>query len=72
MARKQITGPCKDCGRTVTKLELSKPRLVCEDCGTERARRAAYEMATKSGPAWDRFLLSRGPEGARSHRTVRK
>lgn len=63
MARKETTGPCKDCGRTITKLELSKLRLICADCGEDRARRAAIEMATKSGPAWDRFLLSRGPQG---------
>lgn len=58
MAQKLYTGPCEDCGRQTTKKQQSRKGLRCIDCGIRAATRAAYEMFTKSGPAWDRFTES--------------
>lgn len=61
-------GTCLDCGKPTGKHVRSDKPEVCPECGTERMATAAREMALHSGPAWEKFLASRGPEGARAHR----
>lgn len=59
-ARRPEPGPCTDCGATIVKRHRPGRAFVCLDCAGERMRRAALEMATKSGPAWDSWLRSQG------------
>jgi hypothetical protein len=54
---------CEDCGARVRRDLTSRRRGVCARCGVDRATAAALQMANKSGPAWDRFLASKGPAG---------
>ena len=37
--------------------------FLCIECAIDKAKRAAIEMAQKSGPAYDRWLTTRGPQG---------
>ena len=39
-----------------------EPR-ICANCGIERGINAARQMAARSGPAYDRWLASKGPRG---------
>lgn len=49
------TFDCDDCGETATrKVKNGKTRL-CRACGERRAIEGAVGMATKSGPAYDRW-----------------
>lgn len=54
---------CAVCGVYTERYMSSRQTKQCYECGLETARRAAYEMATKKGPAWDRFTQSRGATG---------
>lgn len=57
------TRNCADCGQEVTgRLPMVKD-IRCIACAITRAANAAREMAAKSGPAYDRWLETRGPQG---------
>lgn len=71
MANKIYKGPCPVCGVYTERKASSWLTFRCEACGLEAAVRAAYEMSTRSGPAWDTFCKSRGALG-RPKRTEKR
>lgn len=44
------------------KRKFGKP-LLCLNCGIKHSVIAASEMANKSGPAYDKWLETAGPQG---------
>lgn len=56
-------GPCLDCGEQIVKRIARPGDMLCTNCALTRATLAAYQMATKSGPAWDKWLATNGPRG---------
>jgi DNA-directed RNA polymerase subunit RPC12/RpoP len=58
-----VTYPCEDCGTETTRNRTGGEPYVCAECGITRGIQAALEMARKEGPAYDKWLSSRGPSG---------
>ena len=58
--RLPVTGPCADCGNTVTKRHQANRKFRCPDCSAAAAAKAAREMANHSGEAYDKWLRSAG------------
>lgn len=54
---------CLLCGAPASEDNPISTRGKCKACGIENAVQAALEMAAQSGPAWDRWVASRGPKG---------
>jgi len=47
---------CKDCGASGEEVRISKKGL-CPRCGMKRAGEAAYQLAAKEGPYYERWKL---------------
>ena len=54
---------CRLCGEPAAAGESLTHRGYHFECGQLAAQNAAREMAARRGPAWDRWLQSRGPLG---------
>lgn len=54
---------CDDCPTVVMGRIPPTGPFLCIECAIAKAARAAMEMANKSGPAYDRWLETRGPQG---------
>lgn len=54
---------CSDCSIVITGHLPPVAEVRCITCAIKRASDAAYQMARKSGPNYDRWLRTRGPEG---------
>lgn len=62
--------PCRECGEPMT-VDIAKqnpPR--CVECGIAAAASAARQMHERSGPAYARWLASRGVLGRPRSRTT--
>lgn len=54
---------CDNCPTIVKgRIPPSGP-LQCIECAIAKAGSAAMQMANKSGPAYDKWLTTRGPQG---------
>ena len=54
---------CAKCP-TIVKGHLPPTKdILCIECAVKNAMQAAVQLANKSGPYYDRWLASRGPQG---------
>lgn len=54
---------CSDCPEMITGRFSPSKDYQCINCAIKRMESAATQMANKSGPAYDKWLESRGPRG---------
>lgn len=57
------TRECADCGCEVKGRIPATGDVRCLECNIGRACEAAKQMAAKSGPYYDQWLATRGPQG---------
>lgn len=63
MPRAIKEGNCHDCGERVRGASSRDGFLRCLDCKLAMARESALQLASHSGPYYDRWLQTRGPRG---------
>lgn len=52
-----------DCGEPATPSSIQSGKRRCIECSNRAVAQAAREMHAKSGPAYDAWLASSGPDG---------
>jgi hypothetical protein len=63
MVYKQRWRKCSTCGAWTHGTYPAKAPVGCTACNLANAKDAALQMANKSGPHYDRWLATRGPQG---------
>lgn len=54
---------CKDCNAPMFDRFPPLKDVWCLECRIKRARESAIQLSNKSGPYYDRWLATRGPQG---------
>jgi len=63
MVYKERTRECARCGGQVKGRIPVNGDVFCLTCNLDNAKEAALQLANKSGPYYDRWLATRGPQG---------